>query len=469
MEYHTGVEREQVVAAFEQYFAGLGNLDEFSRSEQQAEQPPGEHSGHSPAGPETGEVGLPDELTDYVTDGKGPVPRALASLFLRRLLYYGWVNEEELADFTRIINISSHAKPFFEALYQLSQGLKVEYESHIVAVYSSLCGDAVAENGHHAVLNAHYHTRLLIESLKVLEQNIKAHIQQLYAAEPEVREILHIHYNIYMNEIVDRAYNRLKTSDNLSKYRPKINVAVRKLLEDEVWLMKTAGKLAVIKHLSVEETRKLLVTMLKEVREDLRSIDPILEEIDDKNRRYSRISTERIKTKLYSSASLQGKIGEIVGAIGEGMIAPGDQADPSSSPNAAQLPHGIFKTGFINPSSLYSRRAAAEQIEGLERPEENEFDLEFAETELKLRIKNQLNPTKIARFLDRYGSSPGVPVPAEEIIEDMESFVKVLYAAAYGDGREAEFPYRVVWGEQEVTRGRFRFKAHSFVKEYSRG
>jgi hypothetical protein len=446
MEYHTGVEREQVVAAFEQYFAGLGNIDEFSSTDRQPEQPIDE---------------LADEQLPGSVDaeaGAGPSPRALASLFLRRLLYYGWVNEEELADFTRIINISSHAKPFFEALYQLSQGLKVEYESHIVAVYSSLCGDAVADNGHHAVLNAHYHTRLLIESLKVLEQNIKAHIQQLYAAEPEVREILHIHYNIYMNEIVDRAYNRLKTSDNLSKYRPKINGAVRKLLEDEVWLMKTAGKLAVIKHLSVEETRKLLVTMLKEVREDLRSIDPILEEIDDKNRRYSRISTERIKTKLYSSASLQGKIGEIVGAIKDGVVTPG-----------GRLLHGIFKTGFVNGSSLYSRRAAAEQIEGLKRPEENEFDLEFAETELKLRIKNQLNPTKIARFLDRYGTSPGVPVPAERIIEDMESFVRVLYAAAYGEGRTEEFPYRVVWGEEETARGRFRFKAHSFVKEYSRG
>lgn len=114
-----------------------------------------------------------------------------------------------------------------------------------------------------------------------------------------------------MNEITDKAYTRLKTSENLSKYRPAINRSIGNLLGDEPWLVRTAEKLAVIKRLPVEESRRILTLMLKEIKNDLRSINPILEEIDDKNRRYSRISTERIKAKLYTAASLQGKISEI--------------------------------------------------------------------------------------------------------------------------------------------------------------
>jgi len=47
-----------------------------------------------------------------------------------------------------------------------------------------------------------------------------------------------------MHEVVDRAYNRLKTSDNLSKYWPLINKAVGAFLQDEAWLRANAERLA---------------------------------------------------------------------------------------------------------------------------------------------------------------------------------------------------------------------------------
>ncbi len=386
----------------------------------------------------------------------GAAPRELGVRFLRRLLQYGWMNEEELADFTRVINISSFAKPFFEALHQVSHGVKVEYESHVIAVYSSLCGDAVKENGHLAVMNAHEHTRLLIESLKVLEQNIKSHIQRMYERDAEVRDILHIHYDVYMNEVVDKAYTRLKTSENLSKYRPKINGAVRRLIEDEKWMARTAEKLSQIKHFPVEESRRLLVDMLKEIRSDLRSIDPILEEIDDKNRRYSRISTERIKAKLYADSSLQGRIGDILKAFTNGEI---------TGPSPQELATGLFSSGFLSAASLYNRRPASLEVTGIKKPEKNDFDREQAETELYLRIHNQLGPDKIARFLSRYVPDDGRPIPAEQIVTDMKSYVRLLYAAAYGETRTENFPYRVTWEDEQVTVGRFRFRRHHFVKE----
>jgi hypothetical protein len=150
--------------------------------------------------------------------------RGAANRFLRRLINAGWLGEETLSDYTRVINITPHARPFFEALARVDEGLKTEYESHVVAVYSLLCGDAVEENGHYAVLNAHSATTALIDSLKVLSQSIKGHYDRFTAeaASSEVKGILHLHYDIYAAEILDGAYKRLKTSDNLSRYRPRI-------------------------------------------------------------------------------------------------------------------------------------------------------------------------------------------------------------------------------------------------------
>ena len=82
-----------------------------------------------------------------------------------------------------------------------------------------------------------------------------------------------------------------------------------------------------------------------------------------------------------------------------------------------------------------------------------------------MRIHNQLGPDKIARFLSLYVPDDGRPVPAERIVTDMKSYVRLLYAAAYGETRTENFPYRVTWEEEQVTVGRFRFRRHYFVKE----
>ncbi len=439
-EYPLGVERERAVAAFEEYIAGLGSGGMNADPEDIGEtgQVSGDDTGRSPD----------SETTS--------AHRLAAGMILRKLIACGWLTEEELSDFRRVLGVSTHAKPFFEALRTVSLGNSVEYESHVVAVYSSLCSDSAMENGEYAVLNAHFHTRMLIESLKVLEQNIRRHIQGIYGKDTEIRDILHIHYDLYMNEVVDRAYHRLKTSDNLSKYRPKIHTAVSGFLENDAWLARTSERLSTIRRIPVRHAEQTIREMLKEIRSDLRSIDPILESIDDKNRRYSRISTERIRSRLYSDTTLQGKIGTILKAWRREDL-PED---------LSALPHRVFRQRYLDAGSLYIRRAREVDSGELRRPAEGSFDIEQAEAELRLRVMRQLNPSKIAAFLADFCPTSGVPVPAEVMVNDMESYIRVLYAAAYAGNRASRFPYEIHWHPEGTmtTVGRFTFRKHSFVR-----
>ncbi|MFP4563228.1 MAG: Wadjet anti-phage system protein JetA family protein, partial [Spirochaetia bacterium] len=240
--------------------------------------------------------------------------------------------------------------------------------------------------------------------------------------------------------------------DNLSKYRPRIAAAVRELLRDDGWKEYTAEKLSQIKRIPRQEAGSFLTETLKEIVDDLKSIDPILEEIDDKNRRYSRISTERIKARLYSSASIQGMIGEIV-------------KSPAIEELSGDLPHGIRSFGFLAPGSLYSRRRSADQLQGIPVPETDEFAVELAQTELMLRIGKQLGPEKIRGFLETVVPDDGSAAPAGDIVTDMESYVRILYAAAYAETRTDTFPYRVRWEDAYITAGRFRFRGHAFFRE----
>jgi hypothetical protein len=436
MEYRSSVERELVVSHYAEYFAGLDASD--SIVEEEAE------------GSADGASSVP---------GAGPDPRVLAGLFLRKLIGYGWMAEEEQLDFSRVITLCIHARPFFEALDATERGASVEYESHIVAVYSSLCSDAAKDNGEHAVLNAHWHTRLLIESLKVLEQNIRSYVQDMFTQDAAIPEILHAHYDVYMHEVVDRAYTRLKTSDNLSRYRPRIARAVNVFLKNEPWMAHTAEKLATMQRTTVAASREKVREMLVEIRDELKNIDPILEGIDDKNRRYSRISTERIRTRLHADSSLQGKIARIIRALSRDPLAP----------IADEIEQKIFRLRHLGRSSLYTRRSRGVVGSALVRQSANYVEAEIAAAELRLRVTNQLNPAKIAAFLSQFCPVPGAAKEAEEMVDGVDSFVRLIYAANYAEARDDTFPFSVDWRDDVIAVGRFSFRAHRFVRRFPNG
>ncbi|MDR1105294.1 MAG: DUF5716 family protein, partial [Treponema sp.] len=205
-----GLERELVIREFTGYLAlhrdALAEESDDAGESGAAELPPDSSGKVAPA--TEAEDGSPEfafgAAEETGVSGESPQggrrfdEREAANRFLRRLIGAGWLGEETLADFTRVINITPWGRPFFESLVKVDEGLKTEYESHVVNVYSSLCGETIKENGHFMVLNAREEARALIDSLKVLSQSIKGHYDKLNteAVRSEASEVLHEHYDL---------------------------------------------------------------------------------------------------------------------------------------------------------------------------------------------------------------------------------------------------------------------------------
>ena len=68
----------------------------------------------------------------------------------------------------------------------------------------------------------------LITGLKSLNANIKRYIDEL-TKHSTVAEIMDALLNDYYTNVVDKAYHRLLTSDNVSKFRPEI---IERMLSD---------------------------------------------------------------------------------------------------------------------------------------------------------------------------------------------------------------------------------------------
>jgi hypothetical protein len=432
-----GLERELVVREFMNYLAL--HRDSLA-DEENDEAGESENSGASAAAGESAAIAVGEDPEAQELDFGGPRPiepaaeniRALANYFLRRLINSGWLSEEPLADYTRVINITAWGKPFFESLVRIDEGLKTEYESHVVNVYSSLCGETVKENGHFMVLKAREEARALIDSLKVLSQSIKGYYDTLNAeaVRSKAASVLHEHYDLYGAEVLDKAYRRLKTSDNVSRYRQSIFRQVTELLRNGEWLNASAGKYVRILQTSREECRKKLESMLEEIRDDLRAVDPLEDEIDRRNADYSRSSIEIIKAHIEPDSTVAGKLGILTKAVHGGNEEIGKR-----------LAHGLFRISFLSPASLTLRRQRDEMDFNAPVPRADMEALSGIEAEFIGRMRRRLSLKRIKTWLDEQGGGGKILLP-EEIIKDEDSFIRFVYALLYGDSRK-NFDYAV--------------------------
>ena len=359
--------------------------------------------------------------------------RYLAARCVRIFENSGWISEETLPDYTRIINMTTHARPFLDALARVDEGLSVEYESHVVSVYSLLCGDAARENGHYLVLNAHAQTIALIDSLKVLSQSIREHYEKLMNESEglDIAGVLSLHYDAYALDVLDGAYKRLKTSDNLSRYRPRILAQVRDFLVDEVWLDESSLKYSRTASIPIPDARAKLKTMLEEIRDILRAVDPLLEEIDRRNMLYAKSSVERVKTLLEPGSTISGKILRAARAIAE---KPGLHET---------LSHRLYRVSALTPESRYRRWLAETiRVEYSEPPAADTAEFDRMEAEFALRLARQLNPGKIERWLDERGGAAR-PIKARDLADSPEGFVRLLYAILYADSMPDSFAYAI--------------------------
>lgn len=419
-----GIERKALLYRFAEYI-------EQHRSQFEAE----EGIGDAPDSPvderasaETGESLFPPEETSAVEPA-----RYLAARAIRTFIAAGWMSEEVLPDYTRILNMVSHARPFLEALARIEEGLKVEYESHVVSVYSLLCGDAAKDNGHYLVLNAHGQTIALIDSLKVLSQSIREHYERLTGRSGglDVADILALHYGEYASDILDGAYKRLKTSDNLSRYRPRILSQVRDFLLDRTWLDECAFKYSRTASLPVSEARAKLVAMLEEIRDTLKAVDPLLEEIDRRNMLYAKSSVDRIKALLEPASSIAGRIMRAAQSI-------------CDTPQLyRELPYHLYRIQALTPESRYKRwlRETLE-FEYAEPTVADPAQFDCLEAEFRLRLERQLSPARISEWLDSKGGQSS-PLVAAELAVTVDDFVRLVYAILFADSRPDSFSYFV--------------------------
>lgn len=380
--------------------------------------------------------------------------RGKANGILRRLEFYGWIEIETDKSYVQRVNFQEYAVRIIKTLLEISEGTRVEYQGYIYTIYSLVRSST--DHPGVVLMQILENTDLLITGLKNLNSNIKHYIDEL-TRHKTVAQIMDALFNDYITNIVDKAYHRLLTSDNVSKFRPEIIDRLESRSRSRAYIQKTAQELASLKEISEEEATETVYRYLHEIIEAFRNMDEILNEINQKNTQYQRAAINRARFLLTGSEDIRGQLKEILISINEAVNTEHMDLGGIYEIEFLEGLIRLYSSAFLDENSFYSptegKREFKPQTIGVREP-----DMELRQEKIKRmmeKMQRVLSPEKIDAFVEeQLGQSREKPA-SELPLTDASDFVKLIYVRLYGQRKNMK--YHVITGQETEVNG-FRFK-----------
>lgn len=388
-----------------------------------------------------------EELVE--TDSRGK-----ANWMLRRLEHYGWLEIETDKSYVQRVNFKEYAVKVIKTLIEIAEGRQIEYQGYIYTIYSLVRSST--DHPGVVLMQILENTDLLITGLKNLNSSIKHYIDDL-TRHKTVAEIMDALFNDYITNIVDKAYHRLLTSDNVSKFRPEIIERLEGKSRSKSYVEKAAEEIAGIKEVPREEAEELVYYYLHGIISAFQNMDDILKEINQKNTQYQRSAVNRARFMLTGSEDVRGQIKEILIGINEEIAR--EQMNLGGIYRIEFLEEliRIYSVSCLDEKSLYSPVEGKKEF----KPEEianAEPDLELRQEKLRRmaeKMQKVLSPAKINVYVRAQLGDRSELLAAQFPMESPEDFVKIIYIRLYGQRKNMDYAVEL---REDVEVNGYRFK-----------
>ncbi len=376
------------------------------------------------------------DISDDEVTGKST--RDKANWMLRKLEAYGWIEIETDKSYNQRINFRDYSVKIMRTLLDIADGRQIEYQGYIYSIYSMVRSDT--DRPGVVLLQILEDTRMLISGLKNLNSGIKKYIDELtkYKTPSEIMDVL---FNDYIENIIDKAYHRLLTSDNVSKFRPEIIESLEGKSHDESYVEKAAVDIGEIREVSSEEARDLVYSYIHEIVSGFSGMDEILDEINRKNARYQRAAINRAKFYLIGGEDVRGQLKDIISVMGQ--VINEEEMDLGGI-YRMEFMDGLvrlFSSMVIDGSSLYT------PVEGKKVFKPVEIEDEIPDQDLRnekisnmmRKLERALDTVKIDDYvLDQLSDKKQIKA-SEMPLESIEDFVKLIYVRLYGQRKTMSY------------------------------
>lgn len=380
--------------------------------------------------------------------------RSRANGILRRLEYYGWIEVETDKSYVQRVNFKEYAVKIIKTLLDIADGKQIEYQGYIYTIYSLVKG--TMDKPGIVLMQIWENTDYLITGLKNLNSNIKHYIDDL-TRHSTVAQIMDALFNDYITNIVDKAYHRLLTSDNVSKFRPEIMQCLEKRSHNEEFMEKASAEIAAIREVSEEEGRELTCRYLHEIIEAFRNMDEILQEINQKNTQYQRAAINRAKFLLAGNEDVRGQLKEILMGINEEINRENMDLGGIYRIDFLDDLVRIYQCSIMEQSSLYLAVEGKKEFipSSLENEEPDEELRREKMRKMAEKIRKVISVEKIQNYVNRYLAEKDELEASQLPLNNEEDFIKLIYVRLYGQRKNMGYVIETL-EEREVNGYRFK-------------
>lgn len=400
---------------------------------------------------------------------------------LNWLLKAGWLKKiEDYNTLATHIVIPDYAAIFIEAFERLNSD-EDETEIYIQNVYATLFSFRNDSRANISMLRtALVNTRRLNKALQDMLHNMDKFFGRLLE-QKSYGELLKEHLEGYVEEIVQKKYHILKTSDNFYIYKTDIKKCLREMRDDEEWLEQIRARAKIM-----GDNREDVVELIELIERGFDDIEHRISNMDKEHTKYVRATVTRLNYLLsgetdtkgmviqllnqLSEANVQRNMGNVIAETGN-ELAQGAQRGAGKEYSYEEM---LRMTGakmnlslleMISEQSLYKRRKGRRDFISQMAAEEETADLEREDVLRLNRIQMRYSKKQIEDFVESHMQGD-IMDTSKLSVADEETFEKLILAYDYSTRRSSK--YMAVEEEPEmIENGQYRYPALRFVRRHA--
>ena len=361
--------------------------------------------------------------------------RSKASAFLRKLKECRWVEYEIGSDQRTKVIMPSYAVSVVKNLESVSIGRETEYQSELSAIYSLLTNPDLMSDPYLQIIKPVYDRNSdLFTALKQLNSSIKKYIDAL-TVDKSAEEIIS-NFDKYYNEIGSKAFHRLYTSNNVSRFRNVILAKLSDFLTDNDSFERISwGYQKVEGESDLNEARDKARALIMEIIDYFRAYDDIVKEIEDKHARYLSSTVRRARFLLMNTNNTEGKISTVLRYMSDMFNHDEENWLEEDAPDEMCMLFNIFTQGFVSNESMktmpISRRITDvdDIFSPLRLSEEERKAIRMAVYE---KNKNRFSKRNISEYVDSLLRDKDSLLASELRIVSKRDMIRVIFISLYG-------------------------------------
>lgn len=395
-----------------------------------------------------------DDDSEIVRDSRNK-----ASSFLRKLREYGWIEYEIGIDQKPRVILPNYAVTVMRSFENITSGKETEYQSEISVIYSLLTNPDLLQNPYPQVIKpVHDRTVDLFTALKQLNTSIKKYIDEL-TADKSAEEII-ANYFTYAEEIGSKAYHRLYTSDNVSRFRSMILVKLDDIRNNPDIFERVAwGYQSIESEPDIDEARDQTRRIINDIMDYFNSYDDIVKEIEKKHSRYLSSTVKRARFLLLNTNNTEGKISTILQYMAEQLNRDEENHLEEDAPDEICALFNIFTQGFISDESIKSVPISRKitDVEDIFVPltlsEEEKKALRLAAYE---KNKNRFSKKNITTYVDELLKENNSVKASSIEVNSKRDMIRVIFISLYG--QVSNSTYQVIPTNNYIQKQGFTYR-----------